>query len=365
MLFRRAFATLALSLSLAGIFLPVGQAAEIHPSEYERIRDRIKQSGSAPVSVLLLNALSIPDADARAAELQVRIDRLLTELGSEALPGGRLVNSLGILTVWVTEPGLEIVRNSTVASRALFLNEWRHGSLLPQSDGHLDELDRRLKASASGWVDVEATLAVPGAEFDIDRHTGEGSVVLISPAQHSAAVDAAMLLFRRLGVPTSSGLPASTAGGVITVLDVSGVTRNGTVLLRTNERGLAELAWNNWAIALKAPGYRPMLAPLVLPQGYATQPEPGAGQSRAVVFLKTPVEDWGVALATRKSTYRRVLEDVLAPYAVSGTPQWEESFGRATVVLPDAELERLAQARDLRVKYVVIEKPINKPTAPR
>lgn len=364
MLFRKVVSALALPLLSAGVFLPAAQAAEIHPLEYEQLRDRIKRGGSAPVAVWLLRLFSIPDADARAVELQARIDRLLAELGSEALPGGRLVNSGGGIMLWVTEAGLEIVLNSPLALRVLFFSEWRHSTLLPQSDGHLDELDRRLKASASGWVDVEATLAVPGAEFDIDPHTGEGSVVLTSPAQHSAAVDAAMLLFRRLGVPTSSGLPASTAGGVITVLDVSSVTRNGTVLLRTNERGLAELAWNNWAIALKAPGYRPMLAPLVLPQGYATQPEPGAGQSRAVVFLKTPVEEWGVALATRKSTYRRVLEDVLAPYAVSGTPRWEESFGRVTVVLPDAELERLAQTRDLRVKYVVIEKPINKPTAP-
>ena len=360
---RRYTAVLAFFLALGA--MAAARAGEITPYEYERIRDRIKQGGSAPVAVSLLNPFTIPDADARAAELQARIDRLLAELGHQALPGGRHVNSLGGLMLWVTEAGLEILRNSSLAMRVLFYSEWRYSTMLPQSDGHLDEVDRRLKASAGGWVDVEVTLAVPGAEFDIDRHTGEGVVVLRSPEQHSAAVDAAMLLFSRLGVPTSSGLPASTAGGVITVLDVSGVTRNGTLLLRTNERGLAELAWNNWVIAVKAPGYRPMLAPLVVAQEYAAQPEPGAGQSRAVVFLKKPAEEGGVAPATRHATYRRVLEDVLAPYAVSGTPRWDEAFGRATVVLPDAELDRLTQTRDLRVKYVIIEKPINKPTSPQ
>ncbi len=362
MLFRRAFATLVFLLALAP--LAGAGAGEITPYEYERIRDRIKQGGSAPVSVWLLDPFSIPDATARAAELQARVQRMVAELGSEVLPGGRHINGLGGLMMWVTEPGLEILRNSRLAMNVNYYTEWRYHTLMPQSDGHFDELDRRLRAAPDGKVDVEVTLEVAGGEFDIDRNTGEAFLVLKTPAEHQAAVDAALLLLTRLGVPLSSGLPASTAGGAITVLDVSGVTRNGTLLLRTNERGLAELAWNDWAVAMKAAGYAARTSVAVGSQPYGSQPALGPGQFRAVVSLPYPFINWrGLAYATRVAVNRRLLEDALRPYAFLGTPQWSADFRSATVVLSDAELERLVQTRDLRLGYIVIEKPTNRPAA--
>lgn len=90
---RRYTAVLASFLALGT--MAAACAGEITPYEYERIRDRIKQGGSAPVSVWLLDPFSIPDANARAVELQARVQRMVAELGSEVLPGGRYVNGLG------------------------------------------------------------------------------------------------------------------------------------------------------------------------------------------------------------------------------------------------------------------------------
>lgn len=360
---RRYTAVLAFFLALGT--MAAARAGEITPYEYERIRDRIKQGGSAPVSVWLLDPFGIPDANARAAELQARVQRMVAELGSEVLPGGRYVNGLGGLMMWVTEPGLEILRSSRLAMNVNYYTEWRYHTLMPQWDGHFDELDRRLRAAPDGKVDVEVTLDVDGGEFDIDRNTGEAFLVFKTPEHHQAAVDAALLLLTRLGVPLSSGLPASTAGGVITVLDVSGVTRNGTLLLRTNERGLAELAWNNWAIAMKAAGYASRTSVAVGAQPYGTLPALGPGQSRAMVSLPYPLITWqGLAYATRVAVNRRLLEDVLSPYVFLGAPQWSSDFRSATVVLSDTELERLVQTRDLRLGNIVIEKPPGKLTAP-
>lgn len=363
---RNALAMLALILLTA---LQAAHAQKNSPYEYYEMRDRIKRfgSGNAPVYVWVMapsDPFTMP-ADRLAVELEARTRQVVTELGSEVLPGGRRVNPFGGVILWVTEPGLEILQASGIPRRVAMGREWWYDTFLMRTDGHLDEIERRLRQSVNGKVDVEITVDVPGAEFEIDLHTGEASLVLKTPEQQRAAAQATLALLSVLGVPMYPP-PSTTPSGTITVLDISGVERNGTVLVRANEQGLAELAWEQRAvIAMKPVGYLPMNPPLITSQPYGTQPAPAAGQVKAMLALKYPFVVSNLTTASRRVSNQRMMDDVLDPYRAIGTPQWSSDFRAITVVLSDADADRLVKARDLRLMAVTLEKPTALPGAPK
>lgn len=351
---------------LALLMLPALQAARaqsLTPYEYDQIRDRIKRTGNAPVRTVVLPLLETlgMKPDVLAATIQRHTDAIVAELGSEVLPGGRQVYSWGSVVLWVTEPGLEILRNSRLPVKLGRGPEWNAETLLSQSDGYLEEVGRRLRRD--GKVDVEVTVDVAGAEFDIDRHTGESTLLLKTPQQQSLAVQSALAVLASLGVPLSTGLPASSPGEVVTVLDVGGVERNGTMVLRANEQGLGELAWNRAVIAIKAAGHMPMSAPIVSAAREPSNDE-AAGQLKVALSLKYPYPALSLGSA-RSALHMRMLGDVLAPYNIIGTPQWLEAIGLVYVVLSDADLERLIQSRDLRLQHLQIDKPGDRPARPQ
>ena len=356
---RNALALLAL---IALTALQAVHAQKTSPYEYDEMRDRLKRfgTGNAPVYVWVMagfDALTMP-ADRRAVELQARIQQVVTELGSEVLPGGRRVNPLGGVILWVTEPGLEILQASGTARRVAIGREWWYDTFLSRENG-LDEIERRLRQSANGKVDVEITVDVPGTEFDIDRHTGEASQLIQTPEQQRTAVQSALALLTVLGVPMYPP-PATTASGAITVLDISGVERNGTMLLRANEQGLAELAGEQRGIiAMRPVGYLPMRPANISAQPYGN-PQ-GAGQTRVSLSLKRAyMASTPASVAPYRRSNQRLMDSVLDPYTVIGTPQWGSDFSYIQAVLSDADVERLLRSGDQRLQAIGIEKPTNR-----
>ncbi len=358
---RNALAMLALVTLTA---LQAAHAQKTTPYEYDEMRERIKRfgTGNAPVYVWAipgLDALNMP-ADRREVELQARIQRVVTELGNEVLPGGRKVNPAGGVILWVTEPGLEILQASGVPSRVLIGREWWYDTFLSRENG-LDEIERRLRQSANGKVDVEITVDVPGVEFDIDRDTGEASQLLKTPEQQRAAVQSALALLTVLGVPMYPP-PSTTPSGAITVLDISGVERNGTMVLRANEQGLAELAWEQRAIiAMRPVGYLPMRPAYIAAQPYGN-PQ-AVGQTRVTLLLRRVyMTSTPASVAPYRISNQRLMDSVLDPYTVIGTPQWNSDFSYIQAVLSDADVESLLRSGDQRLQAISIEKPANKPT---
>lgn len=360
---RNALALLALILLTA---LQAAHAQKTTPFEYEEMRDRIKRfgTGNTPVYAWVIpgGAIFTMPADRLAAELQARIGQVVAELGTEVLPGGRKVNPLGGVMLWVTERGLDRLQASSIPDRVMMGREWWYDTHLSTEDG-LDEIERRLRQSPNGMVDVEIAVDVPGTEFDIDRHSGEARQLIDTPEHRRAAVQFALALLSELGVPLSPP-PSTTPSGTITVLDISGVERNGTMVLRANEQGLAELAWAKGVSAMRPLGH-PSMRPIqisALPYGSLQ----AAGQTKVTLFLKKPFKASTTAsLAAHGLSSQRLMDGVLAPYTVIGTPQWRAGFSYIDVVLPDADVDRLLRSGDQRLRIISVEKPpMRPPTVP-
>lgn len=209
---------------------------------------------------------------------------------------------------------------------------------------------------------MEITVDVPGTEFDIDCLTGESSQLIQTPEQQRTAVQSALALLTVLGVPMYPP-PATTASGAITVLDISGVQRNGTLLLRANEQGLAELAGEQRGIiAMRPVGYLPMHPANISAQSYVN-PQ-GAGQTRVTLSLQRAyMASTPASVAPYRRSNQRLMASVLDGYTIIGLPQWGSDFSYISAVLPDADVERLLRSGDQRLQAIGIEKPAARPAA--
>lgn len=335
-------------------------AAEVQPADYERMRLRAINTGHAPVQVNLTPLgkgfeYLVMGEKAYTAFTRQAADALLAELGSEVRQGGKELG-IGMVHLWVTARGLELLRASSIATALSQGSEWNHHILLGDLDGSLAATDKRLRSQ--GKVDVEVTVQVEGAGITIDASTGRSSLEFNHPAQPALARAAANQLLADVGLPPGTFTTRNRTGTLV-VLDSLSAERTGTVVLRADELGLVDLARHRSVIAIRPLGWlndTPLRAdPDALDQARRY------GRATAIISLRMGYSG-PLSTATsgaQRQSYRRMLEDALAPFTPLQPPQWLDSVGAVIVDLDLASLEQLASSRDMRLWGFSGNRPIS------
>ena len=333
-------------------------AAEIDSTHLPIMYEQADRFGYAAVTVVLPQphpdeARKNPESFASQTREKAAI--VLSELGANAKNGGRYISPLGSMDIWVTREGLATLRASKNAIKVIIGPDWHHKTLLPKTDGSVDAINKLLDNNSS--VDVEVTLNIDGAAFDVDRHSGRASLLIDSESKIRAARSTAASLLSSLGVASTSP-GARDANNNIVVVSTDEAEKKGFVIVKTNRLGLFDLARRTEVRAIKPVGYSEDTAPSV--DSAAIDEGSKAGKIGVIVQLRSPYAGGKMSTASieaQRSTYQRMLSDFLAPYKMLREVQEYPDFGAAGIVISNDDFKKLISTGDRRLQGVLANKP--------
>lgn len=160
----------AVAIAVASLSVSIAQAATADKADLSQLNAMAKEHGFVPVLVnvgnVSLQSIKSGGAAYFRAQMQMKQDALLAEIGSSALQGGTWNNGLGQIGVYVTAAGLQKLQSSSIAIS--FAPDATRGMRLTASDrdGALSAIEDALRVSST--VNVEVVYDIPSVSYDID-----------------------------------------------------------------------------------------------------------------------------------------------------------------------------------------------------
>ena len=313
---------LALALSL----MPgVSSAATIGNEEKGRLLAKARNDGAVPV-VVHLAAVSLDrlknNGATTKAEMANLSSRLLTELGAEALEGGRWDAGMG--------------------------QKWGHPSAWNKSDGRFDEIDRRL--GRDGYVEVDVLWNVDGLVYDIG--IGNRPSYKMTSAQSEEARTKVKGVIERAATRHIQNRTEALA-------NVQSSSATPETRLRLNREGLQKLL-DNPEVRSVAPVNFVDARPRYFDQD-AHKQAAERGSAEIIIALRDPMLGGILSKNSdneRKNANQRVLEDILKNHGFVVQGQFMPALGVVVVRASVAQLHTLAASNDARVASVMANKPV-------
>ncbi|MES2631566.1 MAG: S8 family serine peptidase [Pseudomonadota bacterium] len=325
-------------------------AASIDPGELNRLREEAARAGAVPVMVHL-HPSTLADLRSSAPKLtaaaNAKAARLITELGLDALMGGRWSNSAGQMGMYVTAHGLDVLLGTVNAISFQQGPAWNHKTLLNGSDGSHAAIERSLRER--GFVDLEVVVNAEALEVRYDR---SGRPTLHGQANSIGSAAA------RLGALIRNAPNGAFADQTVTAR-LAQTTSVARTTLRATREGLLALAESDAVRSVRPVGHIDA-RPLDI-DAEATQQATAQGQVDVIVVMRDVLAGGKLSrgsIQALKRANRATLDDILAQ-AGAGPLQAEfAQFGAATVRLTAAQLGRLASLKDPRLLAVSLNKPV-------
>lgn len=333
-------------------------AADFYAVEYGDMEARAQKTGAVPVLVSLsrIDFKDIAKNPVGYEELgQLKAREILNELGAEVLSGGSTAPELGIMTVWVTPRGLKLLQASKTVASIAPGPDWNQQIVIPNLDGSLSAIEAML--SKNDFVEVELTLDVDGAEFDIGSDTGKSTLKIASAAQRESATEKSLSLSSAIGLSSLKPLATSRSRN-ITLIETNSIQENGTMRVKANRIGLFELTRLPALRAIKPIDYVDLRPPTI--DGEATKMAQKYNEVDVLIQLNAPYLGGDRSPATFKAQSRsneRMLSEMLAPYKMLREPKYQSLFGIVSARLNSADYLKLSTSKDKRLAGIMAVKP--------
>ena len=335
--------------ALAMIAANLGNAANVEGGMTALV-DNVRRDGAvsvvvhlAPVSLLQLKNNSV----AVKSDMVNRASRLIAELGSEVLEGGRWNSGLGQIGLHVTDAGLKILANSKNAISFWQGAKWPRPGVGGEEDGRYEEIDKRL--ARDGYVDVDITWDAEGLQYDMD--TGNRPVLHVTDAQRVDARSKAAAVIGRLK-PTQHFNRAS-------VQAVANAEPDLSTIVRVNRAGLLKLMESTEVRLLLPSGFKDARSRVI--SSDALKKAAKLGSAEVIVFLREPMRGGAFSQKwdnERIKTNRRSLEAVLGITGTTSGIRYIPEFSAAVLRVSHQGLLALQASTDERLLSVALNRPI-------
>ncbi len=325
-------------------------AASVDPGELNRMREEAARAGVVPVTVHL-HPSTLADLRSDAAKVSAaanaKAERLLTELGLDALAGGRWNNGVGQIGLHVTAHGLNVLVGTANAISFQQGPAWNHRTFLNGSDGSHAAIERSLREQ--GFVDLEVLINAEGLEVRYDRN---GKAAFHGQA---AAIGPAAMKLGALIRNARNGAFDDQAAAARSTETTSGAQKT----LRVTREGLLALAESDAVRSVRPVGHSDSRTLDIDPE--AMQQAMAQGEADVMVVMRDPHAGGKLSrgsLSALKQANRATLEDILAQAGTTAIRADFAEFGAVSVRLTPAELSKLANLRDPRLLAVSLNKPV-------
>lgn len=279
-----------------------------------------------------------------------KADRLLRELGPNALSGGQWSNGVGQIGLYVTPAGLDILRGSSHAISFMPGKPWQQTSRASNADGALDAVEADL--FRHGHVDIEVLPQVEGMSVTVE---GDSRLRIDAAA---AAIEAATAHLEA-AMQQSAGAVGVHQARIALLARARDPGASPVQTLRVNRAQLLALSNSPAIRSLRPVGFVDTRSAHFDHQAF----EAAALASEADVIV-TLRDVFGSAsrlaattLRAQTGANRGALTALLARAGVSALHKDFSEFGAVQVRMTKAQLEALRNLGDARLLSVSLNKP--------